>query len=165
MTATIYQSTKFNYAREQYFAVAGGHTLLRLTTGSIGGQAGGAIKTATASDSGAAPVHRDREALIEAMRHGLESLGFSAQYVSIKEDREGRRFGEFTFSGPPDESIGLFQWLAEEIERHLFELPDDADDSGYSDLRDLYDDLCHIEGEPVYLSDGVYLGSDGRLFE
>ena len=41
---------------------------------------------------------------------------------------------------------------------------DDVDHTaGCSDLRDLYDDLCIAEGAPIYLSDGMYLGSDGRL--
>ena len=99
MTAIIYQATKFDYAREQYFAVAGGHTLLRLTIGSIGGQAGGAVKTATASDFGAAPVYRDREVLINAMCLGMQNLGGRPDDVSIEIDGKGRRFGEITLQG------------------------------------------------------------------
>ena len=30
-----------------------------------------------------------------------------------------------------------------------------------NDLQDLYGDLCHTPGEPVYLSDGIYLYPDG----
>ena len=165
MTVSIYQSTKFDYAHEQYYAVASGRTLLRLTLGAIGGQPGGAIKTATASDFGAAPIYRDREALAEAMRHGVKSLGGRAQDVSIEVDGKGRRFGEIILPGSREQLIEAIHRLAEEMERHLSRPLDDAHDSGYSDLRELYDDLCHTVGEPVYLSDGVYLGSDGSLFE
>lgn len=165
MTAIIYQSTKFDYAREQYFAVAGGHTLLRLTIGSIGGQVGGAVKTATTSDFGAAPAYRDREVLINAMCLGVQNLGGRPDDVSIEIDGKGRRFGEITLPGSRELLIEALQYLAEEMEPHLGRPLEHAHDSGYGDLRELYDDLCHVEGKPVYLSDGVYLGSDGRLFE
>lgn len=165
MTAIIYQSTKFDHAHEQYYAVAGGHTLLRMTIGAIGGQPGGAIKTATASDFGAAPVYRDRESLTKAMCRGVQNLGGGAQDVSIEIDGKGRRFGEITLPGAREQLIEAFHRLAEEMERHLDRPLDGACDCKYSDLRELYDDLCHSLGEPVYLSDGVYLGLDGRLFE
>ncbi|AOZ70744.1 hypothetical protein LPB142_16565 [Rhodobacter xanthinilyticus] len=165
MPATIHQSTKFAFAREQYFAVAHGHTLLRLTLGACGGQPGGAIKTATASDFGAAPVFRDREALTKAMRRGVQNLGGRAQDVNIEIDGKGRRFGEIALAGSREQLIEALRLLAEQMEDHLGRSFDSAHDSGYSDLRELYHDLHHTEGEPVYLSDGVYLGSDGRLFE
>ena len=165
MTVTIYQSTKFDYAHEQYYAVSGGYTLLRLTLGAIGGQPGGAIKTATASDFGAAPIYLDREALAEAMCAGVENLVGRAQDVSIEVDGKGRLFGEITLPGLRDQLVEALHQLAEEMERHLGRPVNDAHDSRYSDLHDLYDDLRHTIGEPVYLSDGVYLGPDGHLFE
>ena len=165
MPATIHQSTKFAHAREQYFAVASGHTLLRLTLGKCGGQSGGAIKTATASDFGAAPVFRDREALTNAMCRSVQDLGGKAQDVSIDVDGKGRQFGEIALAGSREQLIEALHLLAEQMEKHLCRPMDGAHDSGYSDLRGLYDDLCHADGEPVYLSDGVYLGSDARLFE
>ena len=165
MPATIHLSTKFDYAREQYFAVASGHTLLRLTLGACGGQPGGAIKTATASDFGAAPVFRDREALTDAMCRGVQDLGGKAQDVSIDVDGKGRQFGEIALAGSREQLIEVFRLLAEQVEIHLSPLADCAHDSGCCDLRRLYDDLCHTEGEPVYLSDGMYLGSGGHLFE
>lgn len=165
MPATIHQSTKFAYAREQYFAVASGHTLLRLTLGASGGQPGGAIKTATASDLGAPPVFRDRGALTNAMRRGVQDLRGKAQDVSIEVDAKGRQFGEIALAGSRKQLIEALHLLAEQMENHLSRPMDGAHDCDHSDLRRLYDDLYHTEGEPVYLSDGVYLGSDGRLFE
>ena len=74
MTVSVYTSSKFHHAPVQYFAEASGHTLLRLTCGYLGGEVGGAIKTATASDPGFAPAYRDREELIEAMRDSLQRM-------------------------------------------------------------------------------------------
>jgi hypothetical protein len=155
MTVTIYQSTKFDYARAQYYAEAGGHTLLRLTCGNLGGKPGGAIKTATASDFGAAPVYRNREGLTAAMLLSTPNLGGRAQDVSIEIDGKGRRFGEITLQGSQDELIEVLRAIAEEMHIRL----------GRSSENALYDDLCVVEGEPVYLSDGVNLDPDGRLFE
>lgn len=165
MTVTIYQSTKFDYSREQYYAEAGCHTLLRLTCGNLAGEPGGAIKSATASDFGAAPVYRNPEELTVAMRLSVRNLGGRAQDVSIEADGKGRLFGEITLPGSREQLIEALHRLAEEMERNLSRPLDDAHNSGFGDLRELYDDLCHAVGEPVYLSDGVYLGSDGGLFE
>jgi len=163
MSAIIYQSTKFYHAREQYFAVAGEHTLLRLTIGSIGGQRGGAIKTATASDFGAPPIYRDREALIKAMRVGLQNLAGGEVDLCIDSDGKGRRFAEICLCGTRDQLFEALTLLADEVARYLGQSAKVDHTVGCSDLRDLYDDLCIAEGVPVYLSDGMYLGSDGRL--
>lgn len=165
MSVTIHQSTKFNHARVQYYAEAGGHTLLRLTCGNLGGNPGGAIKTATASDHGAAPVYRDREKLTAALRGGVESLGGRALDVSIEVDGKGRPFGEIVLLGSPDELINALRDLAQEMELYLGQPSESRHNTGYNDLRDLYNDLYVLEGEPVYLSDGVYLESNGHLFE
>jgi hypothetical protein len=165
MTVTIYQSTKFDHARHQYYAEAGGHTLLRLTCGYLGGEHGGALKTATASDLGSAPVYRGREELIAGMGFGVQRLGGRAQDVSIEMDGKGRRFGEITLAGSRGNLIGALRELAEEMEHFLARSLGSAHHSRDSDRRDLYDDLCAEEGTPIYLSDGVYLSADGHLFE
>ncbi|MCE8540218.1 hypothetical protein KBY27_22365 [Ruegeria pomeroyi] len=165
MSATIYQSTKFYHAREQYFAVAGEHTLLRLTLGSSGGRQGGAIKTATANDFGAPPVYRDRQALISAMRVGIQNLAGREVDLCIDIDGKGRWFAEICLPGTRDQLIELLTLLANEMARYLRRSAEDDHTAGCSDLRDLYDDLCIAEGVPVYLSDGMHLGSDGRLLQ
>ncbi len=99
------------------------------------------------------------------MRRGVQSLGGSARNMSVEIDGKGRRFGEIPLAGSREQLIKALHRLAEEMERHLSRPLDDARESGYSDLRELYDDLRHAVDEPVYLSDGVYLGSDRRLFE
>jgi hypothetical protein len=55
--------------------------------------------------------------------------------------------------------------LADEMARYLGQPTEVDHTAGCSDLRDLYDDLCIAEGAPIYLSDGMYLGSDGRLLQ
>lgn len=163
MTVTIYESTKFNHSREQYYAVAGHHTLLRLTCGGIGGQSGGAIKTATASDDGAAPVYFDRDALIAALTIGVQNLGGRSEDVVTDRDGKGRCFASINLAGNREDLLDAFKQLAEQIEKILDRKINR--DTGYNDMRDLYNDLCHTVGEPVYLSDGVYLGSEGHMFE
>jgi hypothetical protein len=165
MTFSIHPSAKFYHGREQYYAVAGGCTLLRMTYGSSGGKPGGAIKTATASDHGAEPVYGDGQVLTEAMRRAVQKLGGRAEDVTIKVDRKGRWFGEITEPGTRDQFIRALHLLAEQMEDLLGRPSEIVRDGGYSDLRDLHRDLCVVEGEPIYLSDGVYLGSDGRMFE
>lgn len=157
MTVTIYQSTKFDHARVQYYAEAGGHTLLRLTFGNLRGEPGGAIKTATASDNGAAPVYRGREELTAAMRFGVQSLGGRAQNVSVEIDGKGRRVGEITLQGTRSELIEALRALTEEMARNLCRSSESVHDTGYSDLRDQYNDLCVV--------DGVYLDFSGHLFD
>lgn len=161
MTVAIYEATKFYHAKEQYYATARGHTLLRLTYGRRNGEWGGAIKTATASDFGAAPVYRDRDNLIAVMILSVQNLGGSAQAVSTDRDGKGRCFGEVVLTGARDQLIGALGALAEEMEKHLGKRINRANDC--SDLLGLYDDLCYTDGQPVYLSDGVYLTNDGRL--
>ena len=165
MSTTIYRSTKFYHAREQYFAVAGEHTLLRLTLGCIGGRQGGAIKTATASDFGAPPVYRDSEALIGALRGRIQNLAGGEVELCIDNDGKGRRFAEICLPGTRDQLIEALALLTDDIARYLGLRSEDNHTAGCSDLRDLYDDLCIAEGVPVYLSDGMYLGSDGRLLQ
>ena len=119
MTVAIYQSTKFDYAREQYYAEAGGHTLLRLTCGNLAGEAGGAIKSATARDFDAAPVYRNPEELVTAMRLSVRNLGGRTQDVSIEVDGKGRLFGEIALSGSRDYLFEVLHQLAEEMEHNL----------------------------------------------
>lgn len=165
MCATIYQSKKFYYAREQYFVVVGEHTLLRLTFGSIGGRQGGAIKTATASDFGAPPIYWDREALISAMQIGIQDLAGGEVNLCIKSDGKGRTFAEICLLGTRHQLTEALTLLADEMARYLCQPTEVEDAVGCRDLSDLYDDLCIAEDVPVYLSDGIYLGYEGRLLQ
>lgn len=35
----------------------------------------------------------------------------------------------------------------------------------YNDMREIYVTFCHTDGEPMYLSDGIYLKPNGGLIE
>lgn len=162
MTVKIYKSNKFDNAPEQYFAEAGGYTLLRMTYS----RRRGTIMTATACDDmlNTPPVYRDRKALNAAMRHCVELLGGKAEYVDDAIDGKGRPFVQTDYNGSRDELRDMLEALANKMSDHLKLAKVPSNDTGYSDLRDLYDDLCVVDGEPVYLSDGVYLGPDGKMF-
>jgi len=99
------------------------------------------------------------------MRLAVKNLGGREQDVSIEIDSKGRRFGEITLQGSQDELIEALRELAKEIQTHLGRSSERNRNIGYSELHNLYDDLSALEGEPVYLSDGMYLDADGRLFE
>ena len=113
--ATIYKSTKFHHAHEQYCAIAGGYTLLRLTLGAINGEPGGAIKTATASDFETTPIYHDRETLIEVMRNVIQDLGGRTENVDYRNDKKGRQFGEIRLSGSRKEIMEFFRQFTEKI--------------------------------------------------
>lgn len=165
MSAAIYLSSKFDHSREQYFAVANGYTLLRLTLGSIDGRRGGAIKTATASDFGASPIYPHVETLVSAMRSGINNLGGKDVELCIDIDGKGRPFAQVRLPGSRELLLEAFTLLAEEMGAYLAEPKHHSPFTASGDLSDLYDDLCITEGEPVYLSDGVYLGPDGHLIQ
>ena len=121
--ATIYQSTKFHHAyendREQYYAMAGGYTLLRLVVGEIDDQPGGMIKTATASDFGAAPIYPDRETLVEVMYNGVQELGERTEDIDFRTDEKGRLFSQIGLPGSPGKIMNIFQRLTEKMEGYF----------------------------------------------
>lgn len=165
MTVTIHPSVKFLHSSEQYYAVAAGHTLLRLTYGSLRGKPGGSIKTATANDYGAERVYPDRHKLTAALRCAVQELGGRANDVTIELDQKRRLFGEISGQGTREELTEALRRLAEQVEHVLSRSYDNLCDCGYVDMREVYQELCVLEGDPVYLSDGVYLNRDGRTFQ
>lgn len=165
MTVAIHPSAKFHHSNEQYYAVAGGQTLLRLTYGSFNGVPGGAIKTATTNDYGAEQVYPDQHKLTTAMRLAVQKLGGRAEDVRIEIDKKGRRFGEITGRGTREELIEVIRQLAEEMEPILRRPSESTHHCECRDMRAIHHELCGLDGEPVYLSDGMYLDSDGRIFE
>lgn len=161
MTVAIYPSKKFHHSDQQYCAEAGGYILLRLTLGQKNGKLGGAIKTATAGESGGAPAYKNRERLIDALRHSVLKLGGSADAVALCYDEQSsRKFGECTGEGSIDDLQTALTDLTEEMAMKLGLLPSSRDE-----MQALYSDLCIGDGIPVYLSDGGYLDADGNLFE
>lgn len=83
--------------------------------------------------------------------------------LCIDYDGKGRRFAEIYLPGTRDQLSEALILLADEMALYLGRPVEVVHAAGYNDLRNLYEDLCITEGVPVYLSDDVYLGSDGRL--
>ena len=154
MNIDIIESKKFYNSRMQYRADVEGFTLLRLTCG----LSGAAIKTATVGDDWGMPVYPDQCALISAMKVALTKIYGSNSNFEITEDGNFRPFGETTRRGSKESCINFVTILAKDMGNTL------NLDVG-NEMRNLYNDICHTDGEPMYLSDGVYLNSDGELFE
>jgi hypothetical protein len=158
MNIDIIASQKFHHSHTQYRADVEGFTLLRLTCGSSYGLSGGAIKTATVGDDRGVPVYPDQGALISAMKMALLKLNGSDRDLEIRRDGVGRPFAEITGKGSEDSCISSLGMLAEDMGATL------NLDTG-NDMRDLHNEICHTNGEPMYLSDGIYLEPDGELIE
>ena len=173
MFINIVASKKFHNAHTQYRADVEGFTLLRLTCGSSRGQSGGAIKTATVGDDRGAPVYPDQGALVSAMRAALVQINGSDAGVETRGDRDARSFAEISGQGSAEdflrylaelaEAMGLALGLGEaETDGRIF---DGRRAAKSNNMCELYDAICHADGEPVYLSDGVYLEPSGELIE
>ncbi|TDL84593.1 hypothetical protein [Meridianimarinicoccus aquatilis] len=158
MNIKIIASQKFHHSPAQYRADVEGFTLLRLTCGSSYGLSGGAIKTATVGDDGGVPVYPDQGALISAMKVALIKSAGSDRDLEIRRDSLGRAFGEITGKGSEDDCVRFFALLAGEMGATL-------SFNASNDMRDLYNDIFHTDGEAMYLSDGIYLEPDGELIE
>lgn len=173
MFINIVASKKFHNAHTQYRADVEGFTLLRLTCGSSRGQIGGAIKTATVGDDLGTPVYPDQGVLVSAMKAALVQINSSDADVVTRWDWNDRLFAEISGQGSEEDCIRALAVLAEamgfvlgfgevETDRRIFCGRQTAKSN---DMRELYDAICHTDGEPVYLSDGVYLEPSGELIE
>jgi len=155
----ILESTKVGLnSKESYIVVRNETSFLRI----LGNDPKWRLMTATASeDRGCIHVCAEQRRLIEcALRFGVELK--TGPYVEI--DWCGREYVnvcEITQdSGQNDEAFN------DENSRHLtrfFEIYDNylnQDSRAEDEMRELYDALS-IDGQDVYLSDGVWLSSDG----
>jgi len=103
-------------------------------------------------------VYPDQGTLISAMRMALIKLDGSGDALQVRKDEAGRIFGEIRGKGSESDWISFLKILAKDVGAIL------NLDAG-NDMRDLYTDICHTNGEPMYFSDGVYLEADGELIE
>lgn len=171
MYVDIIASKKFHNAHTQYRAEVAGFVLLRLTCGSRRGRSGGAVKTATAGDDRGTPVYPVLESLVVAMKAAIVKLCGTDADVEVRQDRNGRLYGEITGEGSEEDCIRCLTLLAEEMSLVLGLNRVDSNgrilDRGLvkkdNELRALYDAICHTDGEPAYLYDGVYLEPDGEI--
>lgn len=124
--------------------------------------------TATASeDSGAIQVCPYQRRLIEAALRTCIELG--GTQPKVETDWLGREYVKIcTVSQESDESDELVKsQLNAVIERFFFfyDNYESPEVRGEDEMQHLYDALVVENGEDVYLSDGVWLSSDGSLHD
>lgn len=150
-------------AEEGYVVVRNGVAFLRI----LGGEPAWNLMTATADeDHGRIVVCPDRMRLVQSALRLCNELGGAAPRVET--DLVGREYVKIcTITREPGESDGAFHAANDELLTRFFEIFDSHDaSSGGREMRELYDALAPGEhGEEVYLSDGVWLASDGSLHD
>lgn len=164
-TYSVLESNKVGLESEESYVVVRDQTaFLRI----LGAEPEWSLMTATADeDHGRVLVCRDRRRLVEAaLRLGAE-LNTAPSVERDWKDREyvkvaviTRNIGESNdaFDKENDRAIGRFFEIFDGLPR--------LSDRPIVERRNLYDELALGDiGEDVYLSDGVWLRSDGSLHE
>ncbi|MDM0002581.1 hypothetical protein QTI24_28535 [Variovorax sp. J22P240] len=148
----IRKSDKANFdSKEHFIVVREGVVFLRFA----GSEGAYSMMTATADeDSGRIVAYWNQRELMDAAIKVCEEFGFKH---SAEQDSSGRAYVNF---GSTCEYLSDAYRVAESFFRHLG--PIERRSSGAD--GNLYDELgLGDSGEDVYLSDGVYLKSDGSL--
>lgn len=164
-TFSVLESKKVGLeSKESYVVVRNRTAFLRI----LGAEPEWSLMTATADeDHGRVLVCSDQRRLIEAaLRLGVE-LNTGPR---VERDRRGREYVKVCFitrdSGESDEAFDKENTSAL---RRFFEIFDGLprlSDRPIVERRNLYDELALSDhGEDVYLSDGVWLSSDGSLHD
>jgi hypothetical protein len=150
-------------AGESYIVVRNGTSFLRV----LGRDPHWQLMTATASeDDGAARVCRNQIRLTEAaLRLGAE-LGTGPK---VQKDRVGREYVKICNLECPAGRAEEFDDAVNECLSRFFSIFDgcrDVKDQDADEMRELYDMLAAGEhGGDVYLSDGLWLSSDGAVHD
>lgn len=161
----LHTSNKSGLAsKESYIITRGGNSFLRV----LGADPKWELMTATASeDHGQFTVCRYRLRLIEAaFRAGIE---FDSGPIE-KTDRAGRKYVSIgVFNRLPDQSQEDLAEALEGFAHRFFEIYDECNDlnsSGPNKMSELYEAISPDDtGDEVYLSDGVWLSSNGVLHD
>lgn len=161
----IYKSSKVGLDSEESYIVARGSTgFLRV----LGAEPAWSLMTATADeDHGLIQRCPDQLRLVEAaLRLGAEL----ATEPRVERDWLGREYVKIcVITRAAGETQEHFEEENADLFRRFFELYDSCTDlkaRNEDDMRQLYDALApDDEGGDVYLSDGVWLGSDGSLHD
>jgi hypothetical protein len=159
----VLQSNKSGLdSKESYVVIRNSTSFLRV----LGGEPKWTLMTATASeDHGRIAVCMERKRLVQsAFRLGLE---IETEPTS-KRDSSGREYVEIcVITRDPGQSEQAFEDENTHLFTRFFEIFDEFDDAGSEardEMREMYSALAIDDlGSDVYLSDGVWLGSDGSL--
>jgi hypothetical protein len=148
-------------SRESYVVVRSGTSFLRV----LGDEPKWELMTATASeDHGRIAVCADQPRLIEAAMRLCAEFGTSPNVVRDHAGREYVKVGTVTRGAT--ESDEEFEKENSRVLSRFFEIYDSLnvrENRSPNEMRDLYDALTDSSGEDIYLSDGVWLSSDGSL--
>lgn len=161
----ILQSNKVGLdANESYIIVRNGISFLRI----LGGEPNWDLMTATASeDHGRIHACSDRHRLVESALRLCAEHGASPRVERDWLGREYVKIGVITLQ--PGETEENFQKESDALFRRFFQIFDsykDINSRSEGDMRELYDALTvDNESSDVYLSDGVWLSSDGSLHD
>ena len=149
-------------SKESYIVSRGQISFLRI----LGADPQWELMTATASeDHGRIQVCNNQLRLVEAaLRLGMKL----DTKPKVEADRMGREYVKIcVITQTSSEDDETFNKELEGIFSHFFELYDNSqaiEARGDSEMRDLYGDLAiDGQGSDVYLSDGVWLSSDGSV--
>lgn len=162
---SIIESNKVGLdSKESYVVVQGRTAFLRI----LGAEPEWSLMTATAGeDHGRVQVCSDQRRLVEAaLRMGAELN----TEPSVERDWKGREYVKIcTITRDSREGDGTFHDENDRVLGRFFEIFDGLPklcDRPIVERRNLYDELALGDhGEDVYLSDGVWLGSDGSLHD
>ncbi|ASP30650.1 hypothetical protein CHH26_10715 [Qipengyuania flava] len=149
-------------SEESYITGRGNQILLRV----LGGEPAWQIMTATASeDDGSCSVFPERVRLFEAAL----KVGHRRKLGPIsKKDWKDREYVQVgTLVRKPGETDETLISELEELTREIFEILDDdldLEDRDRDEMIDIYQSLSDgYDGGDIYLSDGVWLSSDGSV--
>jgi hypothetical protein len=162
-TYLLLKSTKVGLDSEEgYVVVRNGISFLRI----LGGEPNWTVMTPTASeDHGRIQVCPERLRLVESALLLCAEHGGNPK---VEKDRSGREYVKIgTITREPGESEDEFQSENAALIQKFFEIFDsfrDLESRGGGEMRKLYSSLAvDDKGGEVYLSDGVWLSSDGSL--
>lgn len=161
----ILESRKVGLDSEECYVVErNGISFLRI----LGGEPNWSVMTATASeDHGQIKVCPEQFRLVES---ALRLCAEHGEQPGIEKDRLGREYVKIgTITRQPGESEDDFQRVNHALFHRFFEIFDsykDLGSRGKAEMCELYDAIAVTdEGGDVYLSDGVWLRSDGSLHD
>lgn len=151
-------------SKESYIVIRNGISFLRI----LGEDPYWMVMTATASeDDGCIRVCSEKLRLVESALHLCAIYGASP---CVEIDRQGREYVKIgTINREPGETEDYFQEENNKVFRRFFEIFDSYKEltcRDKSEMRELYSSLAidHI-GSDVYLSEGVWLSSDGSIHD
>lgn len=149
------KSVKFDLkSEEKYVVIRDNAILLRI----LGEEGNYVTVTPTApDDKGSHIVYQNQYLLMEVFVEVIEKYDLKHE---IKKDWKGREYVSFEKA----EYLSDVCRFADVFIDHLIE-KGYSKSSGRDQMQEIYSGMCVEEGEPVYMSDGMYLFPDGSMRE